>query len=78
MPGWRPSGIRTNLRANSLLTGNLAGKIAVLGYAHEAGNRCVAVTIRAFPYEMKQGKVLEEQGISAQEEGIARGVSTYP
>jgi hypothetical protein len=46
--------------------------------AHKAGNPCVAVTIRAFPYEMKQGKVLEEQGISAQGEGIARGASTYP
>jgi hypothetical protein len=31
MIGWRRSADRTRLRANSLLTGNLTGKIAVLG-----------------------------------------------
>src|ERR1700733_1527073 len=31
LPGWRRSADRTRLRANSLLTGNLTGKMVVLG-----------------------------------------------
>jgi hypothetical protein len=51
--GWRRSGIRTNLHAISLLTGNLTGKIAVLRLGQpgfEAGNPYAAVTIRAIPF----------------------------
>jgi hypothetical protein len=53
LPGWRRSGIRTNLHAISLLTGNLTGKIAVLRLGQpgfEAGNPYAAVTIRAIPF----------------------------
>ena len=31
MAGWRRSGIRTSLHANSLLTGNFTGKITISG-----------------------------------------------
>ena len=51
--GWLRSGIRTNLHAISLLTGNLTGKIAVLRLGQpgfEAGNPYAAVTIRAIPF----------------------------
>ena len=53
LAGWRRSGIRTNLHAISLLTGNLTGKIAVLRLGQpgfEAGNPYAAVTIRAIPF----------------------------
>jgi hypothetical protein len=53
LPGWRRSGIRTNLHAISLLTGNLTGKIAVLRLGQPAmkqENPCAAVTLRAIPF----------------------------
>ena len=53
LPGWRRSGDRTSLQANSLLTGNFTGNSAISGLPRPifvARNRCAAVAFRAIPY----------------------------
>jgi hypothetical protein len=71
--GWRSSGIRTCLRANSLLTGNFTGKFAVLGVWETISEPETAVPQRLFehfPYSDEQGKQFEEQGIFRKQQGI--------
>jgi hypothetical protein len=51
---------------NSLLTGNLTGKFAVLGDLGDdfsVGNRCAAATFRAFPTHPNRENNSRKQGI---------------
>src|SRR5260370_17574484 len=65
-------GFESVLHANSLLTGNFTGKIAILGLLGAdfvARNCCAAATSWAIPYAKVTGKIFRRTGIFQTETG---------
>jgi hypothetical protein len=68
LPGWRRSADRTRLQANSLLTGNFTGKIAILwlpGWVSEQGSSVPQRFFAKFPTQGNREIILDNREFSA-------------